>query len=56
MKETLVKILADYKGVDASEIKTQLGEGYVGLNFGSIHSLVISKNLYQSLFHVSISL
>ena len=41
MKETLVKILADYKGVDASEIKTDAPFSELGLDSLDVAELVM---------------
>ena len=41
MKETLVKILADYKGVDASEIKTDVLFSELGLDSLDVAELVM---------------
>ena len=41
MKETLVKILADYKGVDASEIKTDVPFSELGLDSLDVAELVM---------------
>ena len=41
MKEQLVKILADYKGVDASEIKTDVPFSELGLDSLDVAELVM---------------
>ena len=41
MKETLVKILADYKGVDASEIKTDAPFSELGFDSLDVAELVM---------------